>query len=89
MEREYDPNDRRHRSWVSVPEGSDFSIQNLPYGVYNSVDHGPRAGVAIGDYLVDRLAIEWSGRWKGRPHPDGLSGKSIVPRVARAPSVSE
>jgi fumarylacetoacetase len=37
---------------VPVPDGSDFSIDNLPYGVFDSGD-GPRIGVALGDHVVD------------------------------------
>lgn len=41
------------RSWVPVPEGSDFPIQNLPYGVFSRGDDPPRVGVAIGDHVLD------------------------------------
>lgn len=45
-------NDPSRKSWVSVPAGSDFPIQNLPFGVFSSAD-GPHIAVAIGDHLVD------------------------------------
>ncbi|MEL6142655.1 MAG: fumarylacetoacetase, partial [Bacteroidota bacterium] len=31
----------------------DFSIHNLPFGIYSIGDQTPRAGIAIGDYIVD------------------------------------
>jgi fumarylacetoacetase len=40
-------------TWVEVPEGSEFPIQNLPYGVFSTVDSSPRVGVAIGDRVLD------------------------------------
>lgn len=41
------------KSWVKVPENSDFPIQNLPYGVFKLKNKKPRIGVAIGDYVLD------------------------------------
>lgn len=42
------------RSWVPVPEGSDFPVQNLPYGIFSrGGDEPPRVGVAIGDSVLD------------------------------------
>lgn len=47
------------RSWVDVPAGSDFPIQNLPFGIFKTSDRSPRAGVAIGDYILDlQVAFE-------------------------------
>jgi fumarylacetoacetase len=47
-------------SWVDVPVGSDFPIQNLPYGVFAN-SHGTRCGTAIGDSILDLAAAERSG----------------------------
>ncbi len=41
------------KSWVKVPENSDFPIQNLPYGVFKLKNKKPRVGVAIGEYVLD------------------------------------
>jgi len=38
--------------WVPVPEGSDFPITNLPYGVFRGPG-GRRIGVAIGECVLD------------------------------------
>jgi fumarylacetoacetase len=40
-------------SWVPVPDDSDFSLRNLPYGVFNTPGSGPRIGVAIGNCVLD------------------------------------
>jgi fumarylacetoacetase len=40
-------------TWVDVPEGSDFPLENLPYGAFSTADGPPRIGVAIGDQVLD------------------------------------
>lgn len=42
--------------WLNIPSNSDFSIHNLPFGVFKTTDKGPRAGIAIGDHIVDLVA---------------------------------
>lgn len=46
-------NDPARKSWVEIPAGSDFPIQNLPFGIFRFDGHEPRVGVAIGNYVVD------------------------------------
>lgn len=41
------------KSWVAVPENSDFSIQNLPFGIFKTPNLTPRVGVRIGDSVLD------------------------------------
>ena len=40
-------------SWLTIPPESDFSIDNLPYGVFSTATSGKRIGVAIGDHVLD------------------------------------
>jgi len=40
-------------SWISVPEGSDFPIQNLPFGVVKSNGSIPCVVTRIGDTVID------------------------------------
>ncbi len=40
-------------SWVNIPQNSDFSIQNIPFGIFKTATKSPRAGVAIGDMILD------------------------------------
>jgi len=50
------------RSWMPVPDGSHFPIQNLPYGVFRPNAGGaPRIGVAIGEHVLDLEAVERAG----------------------------
>ncbi len=41
------------KSWVAVPENSDFSIQNLPFGIFKTANLTSRVGVRIGDSVLD------------------------------------
>ena len=42
--------------WVPVPAGSDFPLENLPFGVFRPRDAEPRVGVRIGDHVLDLVA---------------------------------
>ena len=44
-------------SWVDSAAGSDFPIENLPLGIFSVGQRRRKAGVAIGDYVLDLLAI--------------------------------
>ncbi len=48
-------------SWVSIPEQSDFSIYNLPYGIFRYQGKKPRVGVAIGTQILDLAALHRRG----------------------------
>ncbi len=53
-------------SWVSVQTDSDWSLQNLPYGIFSTADNPrPRPGVAIGDLVIDLAALSGSGLLAG------------------------
>ena len=49
------------RSWIPVPEGSDFPIQNLPYGIFSVEGGPPRAGTIIGDTVIDLYSLTSMG----------------------------
>ncbi len=42
---------------IEIPENSDFSIHNIPFGIFSTVDRSPRVGVAIGDHILDLAAV--------------------------------
>lgn len=52
-------------SWLSIPSDSDFSIYNLPFGVFSIGQDSPRAGVAIGDQVIDLAALAFTGCFDG------------------------
>ena len=52
------------KSWVSVPENSDFPIQNLPFGIISSAILSKRVAVRIGDYALDLKVLAELGYLK-------------------------
>lgn len=44
-------------SWITVPENSDFPIQNIPFGIIKTNDKTPRVATRIGDTVIDLLAL--------------------------------
>jgi fumarylacetoacetase len=49
---------------------ADFSIHNLPFGVFETADRGPRVGVAIGDDIVDLAELASRGDFDDLRIPD-------------------
>ena len=47
------------RTFVDIPAGSDFPLENLPYGIFLPAGSDrPRPGTAIGDWVVDLAVLE-------------------------------
>ncbi len=63
---------------IAIPTGSDFPLENLPYGVFDPGE-GPRLGVAIGDAVLDLRAAASRGLL---PHADELSQPTLHPFLA-------
>lgn len=54
--------DKNLTSFIEIATDSDFSIHNLPYGIFSEDDNNNRrAGVAIGEYVLDLAALEEKG----------------------------
>ncbi|NND91885.1 MAG: fumarylacetoacetase [Granulosicoccus sp.] len=51
------------KSWLSSAnvDGTDFPLNNLPYGVFSPPGKAPRCGVAIGDQVLDVATLEEQG----------------------------
>jgi fumarylacetoacetase len=51
------------KSWIESANqpGGDFPIQNLPYGIFQTAGSAPRAGVAIGDRILDLSVLAEAG----------------------------
>jgi fumarylacetoacetase len=63
------PNDPALKSFIEVAEQSDFPIQNLPLGVFSTASKAQaRAGVAIGDWVLDLSVLESRGLLKPAAH---------------------
>ncbi len=54
-------NNPQLKSWAEVKPGSDFPIQNLPFGIFKTADKKAHAGVAIGEYILDLEEIANAG----------------------------
>ena len=42
---------------IDIPQDSDFSIYNIPFGIFSTTDRTPRVGVAIGAHILDLAAV--------------------------------
>ncbi|WP_367107546.1 fumarylacetoacetase [uncultured Psychrobacter sp.] len=52
-------------SFIDIASDSDFSIHNLPYGIFSETADGTRrAGVAIGEHVLDLSVLEKEGLLK-------------------------
>ena len=51
------------RTWVSVPDNSDFTIHNLPFGIFSTPEKSKRIGVAIGEQILDLHAVAEVGHF--------------------------
>jgi len=60
-------NDPKLKSWVNVPQGSDFPIQNLPFGIFRTESQLPHVCCAIGDQLIDLKALHVMGYLENLP----------------------
>lgn len=70
------PNDPSLRSFIPVDPESHFPIQNLPFGIFSTAGTGPRAGIAIGDMVLDLAALEDAGLL--RPAQPGLFTRPVL-----------
>ncbi|MCI5058099.1 MAG: fumarylacetoacetase [Flavobacteriales bacterium] len=57
-------NDPGIKSWLDVDPNHDFSIQNLPFGIFKTNSLSPRVGVALGDNIIDLVALSQLGYLK-------------------------
>ena len=57
--------EQKLNSFIEVSPQSDFTIHNLPYGIFSRTAEGERqVGVAIGDWVIDLAALEKHGLLK-------------------------
>ncbi|MEM7297498.1 MAG: fumarylacetoacetase [Bacteroidota bacterium] len=59
------------KSWVEIPENSDFPIQNLPFGIFEYQGH-KRAGVAIGNKVLNLAGLQSHGFLNGLGLPEKI-----------------
>lgn len=71
-------NDPKLKSWVKVPVGSDFPIQNLPFGIFKTEYLSAVAGVAIGDHVLDLVYLHEHEYFDGLGLPQGLFNQKYL-----------
>jgi len=89
--------DPLRQSWVESANGhSDFPIQNLPFGIFAPRDGEKRAGVAIGDSILDLRGCADAGLLNEAavahvrgPYLNGLMGLPAEARLALRRSISD
>ncbi len=78
----------RRTSWVASAQGhGDFPVQNLPFGIFSTEGTHPRAGVAIGDAILDLVACAREGLLPADVAPlcagETLNGLMALPAAER------
>lgn len=58
-------NNPKRKSWLEVPENSDFPIQNIPFGVFLTKDDVITIGTRIGDFAIDLGALQQLNYFEG------------------------
>ncbi len=46
---------------INISIDSDFSIHNIPFGIFSTAGNTPRVGVAIGEHILDLVALAKTG----------------------------
>ena len=49
------------KSWIEYPQNSDFSIYNIPFGIFSVGNGSPGLASAIGDQLINLKAVAKTG----------------------------
>ena len=65
-------NNPERKSWLEVEKGSDFPIQNIPFGVFITKDDIITIGTRIGECAIDLGAFHQLGYFNGIPLIDDL-----------------
>ena len=64
-------------SWIEIPENSDFTLENIPFGI-GSAEGKPRAATRIGDEAIDLDALHKAGLFSGINLPEAIFDNKIL-----------
>ncbi len=75
------------KSIVTIPENSDFSIHNLPFGIFSTRNLSPRTGIRLGDFIIHIEELRIAGHlgdmeWK---YEHLFVGPSLNPMIEAGP----
>jgi fumarylacetoacetase len=65
-------------SWIPVSPNSDFSIDNIPFGICRIKGSAPRVCTRIGDTVIDLHALAQMGYFKGIELPAGTTENKFL-----------
>ena len=66
------------KSWIEVKPDSDFSIQNIPFGIYRDKDVRHHVCTAIGDYIADLHEMNRLNYFSGIDLPERIFEKQTL-----------
>ena len=66
------------QSFIDIPEGSDFPLENLPFGVFRPQQGPARIGVALGQWVVDLSVLEAAGHLSVGGETTGVFSQSAL-----------
>ncbi|MGI8891437.1 MAG: fumarylacetoacetase [Chthoniobacterales bacterium] len=52
------------QSFIDIAPESHFPLENLPYGIFQPNGGAPRAGVALGEFVIDLAVLEEAGHFR-------------------------
>jgi fumarylacetoacetase len=66
-------------SYIPVPKGSHFSIENIPFGIFStSTDSTPRPATAIGEFVLDLSVLAKEGVFSKLPGFDASTLQQVL-----------
>jgi fumarylacetoacetase len=65
------------KSWIGIPSDSDFTLENIPFGIF-STGVPARAGIAIGNQVLDLVVLQESGLLDGLGLPEGIFERPVL-----------
>lgn len=65
------------KSWISIPPDSDFTLHNIPFGVFSTEGHA-RVGIAIGNQVLDLAVLHESGLLDGLDLPQRIFEDTVL-----------
>ncbi|MEC8361177.1 MAG: fumarylacetoacetase, partial [Bacteroidota bacterium] len=76
-------------SWIEVPEGHDFPLANLPFGIFSTASRSVRPGMRLGDHVIDLSALHAAGLLENLGlSTDVLSAPVLNPLMKRGKSTT-
>jgi len=70
--------DKQLKSWIPAEPGSDFPLQNIPFGIFRTANGKARAATRIGDTVIDLWALAHHGFLEGTGAGEGLFDREFL-----------